>query len=202
MERFNWFPALVIPTLFDTMNEWVWVGDDHEKTLYANDRFLEMSWYTREEVIGRKSEDFWDVGTNLRVREEHEKRRKKWMASNYEGKMLRKDGTKLHVDILGSPLPEWGTLGIITDRTDYIEKKWSEKLLLSAIRQSLQGIILVKNKKIASWNRGAKYILGYRESEVIQKSLSGILMKEDIKKIYSSRDEDVEVEEAARGPLS
>lgn len=76
----------------------------------------------------------------------------------------------------------------------YIEKKESEQLLLDAVRQSLQGIILVKHKKIASWNRGAKFIFGYKASEVTGKSLAGFFMKEDIVKIYNSHDVDVEVE--------
>jgi PAS domain S-box-containing protein len=98
------------------------------------------------------------------------------------------------VNILGSPLPDGGTIGVITDMSLYIEKKESENLLLDAIRHSLQGIILMKKKKIASWNRGAKFILGYKESEVSGKSLVGIFMNEDIKRIYETRDEDIEVE--------
>lgn len=70
----------------------------------------------------------------------------------------------------------------------------SEQFLLSVIRQSLQGILLVKEKRIASWNRGAKFILGYKKSEIIGHSLSSLFMKEDIKRVYETRDEDLEVE--------
>ena len=70
----------------------------------------------------------------------------------------------------------------------------TNSILLDAIRQSLQGIIMIKSEKITSWNRGAKFIFGYKESEVIGNSLSGIFMKEDIRRIYNTIDEDHELE--------
>lgn len=182
------------PILFETMEEWVWIWDHLDRTISVNRRFLELSGYSEDEVSMMKSSAFWDEDTQARIHAEHEKKRKKWLTSVYPAKLRRKDGSIVHVNILWSPLPDGGTIGIITDMSLYIEKKESEDLLLDAIRHSLQGIIVVKKKKIVSWNRGAKFILWYKESEVIDKWLVGIFMNEDIKKIYSIHEEDSEVE--------
>ena len=176
------------------MNEWVWIGDSDDITLYVNQRFVDLSGYNVEEIIGQNWLYFFDEDTQVRIGVESETRRKKWLPSSYKGNMQRKDGEILHVIILGSPLPEWWTIGIITDVSEHVERKSSEKLLLSAIRQSLQGIILVKDRKITSWNRGAKFIFGYKEWELTGKSLATLFMKEDIKRIYETLDEDLEVE--------
>ncbi len=184
----------IMPTLFENMNEWVWIGDEENMTVYVNHRFREMSGYENRDVVGKDGTFYFDKETQERIHMEMETKRKKWLPSSYKGKLVKKDGTLIHVAVIGTPLPEWGSLGIITDISEHVEQKSSEKLLLSVVRQSLQGIILIKKEKIVSWNRGAKFIFGYKESEVSKKWLSTIFMKEDIRRIIDTVDEDIEVE--------
>gem|GEM_PF-5965792 len=46
--------------IVEHMTESVWIGDDEEKTVYANPEFRKILGYTLEEMLGRESYDFWD----------------------------------------------------------------------------------------------------------------------------------------------
>ena len=37
--------------IFDSMNEGIWVGDEHERTIYANPNFCALMGYSLEEMI-------------------------------------------------------------------------------------------------------------------------------------------------------
>ncbi len=58
------------------MNEAVWVGDENERTIYANPRFCEIMEYTLEEMLGRESYDFWDQESAETVRKTNTSKRK------------------------------------------------------------------------------------------------------------------------------
>lgn len=106
-------------TLIDHMNEGVWVGDKNERTLYANPKFCKMVGYKLKEILGRESYDFWDKESVEKVRNVNNKERKKGKSSSYEGILLSKTGEKIPVLCSGAPLPEGGTIGIMTDLRDF-----------------------------------------------------------------------------------
>ena len=69
--------------LVEHMNEAVWMGDKDEVTVYANPKFCEIMEYSLEEMIGRKSYDFWDPQSSEKVRNINEGERKRGISSSY-----------------------------------------------------------------------------------------------------------------------
>lgn len=171
-------------TLVERMNEAIWMGDSNEHTVYANPKFCELVGYSLEEMIGRESYEFWDEETKERVRQVNFQKRKKGLSSSYEGNLLTKNGQKIPVLVSGTPSPEGGTMGIITDLRELKQKEESEKILNTAIRYASDGIIIFDDKgEIKSWNKGAKIIFGYKSDEVIGMSVSRIFEGDDIEEV-------------------
>ncbi|MDP3975657.1 MAG: PAS domain S-box protein [bacterium] len=108
-------PLSLYKALIENMAEAVWVGDEQEHTIYANPKFCELMEYSLEEMLGRQSYDFWDDESAERVRTVNVTKRKKGLSSSYEGTLMSKTGKRIPVLLHGSPLPEGGTVGIMTD---------------------------------------------------------------------------------------
>ncbi len=170
--------------LIEHMNEAVWVGDKEEKSVYANPKFCKMVGYTLKEIVGRPSYDFWDRKSKRTVQQVNATKRKQGISSSYEGNIVSKKGKKTPVLLNGAPLPIGGTIGIMTDLTELRKKEEIEKTLRTAIHYSTDAIILFdKNKKIKLWNKGAMYIFGYKEKEVLNRALCNIFFEKEVKKM-------------------
>jgi len=109
--------------LVEHMNEAVWVGDKNELTLYANPKFCEITEYSLEEMLGRPSYDFWTAESAERVRAVNKGDRKRGISSSYEGDLVTKSGKEIPVLLSGTPLPDGGTIGIMTDLRKIKEKE-------------------------------------------------------------------------------
>ncbi|MBT4936491.1 PAS domain-containing sensor histidine kinase [Candidatus Peregrinibacteria bacterium] len=137
---------MLYKTLVEHMNEAIWVGDDNERTVYANPKFCKIMEYSLEEMLGRKSYDFWDKKSAEKVKNVNNTERKQGVSSSYEGKLLSKSGKKTPVLLSGAALPQGGTIGIMTDITAIKEKKLLEKANkqlkeLDKIKDSFIGIV-------------------------------------------------------------
>ncbi len=172
--------------LIDHMNEAVWIGDKNERTVHSNPKFCELMGFKLEEMLGRKSYEFWDKESAERVREVNRTKRKRGLSSSYEGNLLTKSGEKIPVLLSGTPLPDGGTIGIMTDLSEIRKKEEKEKMLNKAIHFASDAIIIFnKDGRIESWNKGAKIIFGYKNDEIIGKKLEKIFSKEDISTILN-----------------
>lgn len=100
--------------ILNAMQECVWVGDENERTIYANPKFCQLLGYTLEEIIGEESYIFWDEESARTVQKNNELR-KHGDASQYEGILKSKTGELVPVFLSGTPIPSGGTVGIITD---------------------------------------------------------------------------------------
>lgn len=115
-ERMNKDQSLeLFQRLIEHMNEAVWVGDAKEKTIYANPKFCELVEYELAEIKGWESYKFWDAESTKKVKRINTVDRKEGKSSSYEGVLLSKSGEKIPVLLNGSPLPDGGTVGIMTD---------------------------------------------------------------------------------------
>lgn len=153
--------------LISFMNEAVWVWDEHEKTVYANPKFCEIMEYSLDEMIGRESYEFWDSESSNTVKKTNQNERKSGRASSYEGTLLTKSGKLVPVLLSGAPLPNKGTVWIMTDLRDIKKKEKSERILSQAVEQAGDGILLLNSDGvILSWNRWAWQIFGYKSDEV------------------------------------
>lgn len=159
--------------LISFMNEAVWVWDEHERTVYANPKFCEIMEYSLEEMIGRESYDFWDPESSKTVKKTNQNERKSGRASSYEGNLLTKNGKNVPVLLSGAPLPNGGTVWIMTDLRDLRKKEKSERILSQAVEQAGDGIMLISlDGHILSWNRWARKIFGYKSEEVEGKDIA------------------------------
>ncbi len=166
--------------LVEHMNEAVWLGDKHEKTIYANPKFCELMGYKLDEMLGRQSYDFWDEESIRRVRHVNAAHRRKNISSSYEGNLKTKDGKLIPVLLSGTALPDGGTIGIMTDLRSLKEKEEQGRILSAAVTQASDAIIVLdENGLIESWNKGAKILFGYKEEAVIGKPLQGVVADAD-----------------------
>jgi len=171
--------------LVEHLNEAVWMGDKDERTIYANPKFCEIMEYSLEEMMGKESYDFWDQESASIVKETNEKKRKNGISSSYEGNLLTKSGKKIPVLLSGTPLPDGGTIGIMTDLTELKKSEESEKILSSAIQHANDAIIVFdSNGQITSWNQGAKIIFGYKHEEMIGEKLEKLFSLEQISSFF------------------
>lgn len=167
--------------LVEHMNEAVWMGDRNEKTVYANPKFCELMGYSLEEMIGKKSYEFWDNESVKRVKKVNQTKRKYGISSGYTGNLLTKSKRLIPVLLNGTPLADGGTIGIMTDLRMLKEKEENERILGKAILHSSDAIIIFDSKgKIISWNRGAKIIFGYKKDEILNQNLKTIFPSEEI----------------------
>lgn len=172
--------------LVEHMNEAVWVGDKDECTVYANPKFCEVMGYTLDEMMGRKSYDFWTKESANKVKNVNLSKRKKGMSSSYEGELLTKDGETVPVLLSGTPLPGGGTTGIMTDLRELKKKEEKERILNKAIQYSTDAVIVFNKKgKIKSWNKGAKIVFGYKKDEIVGSRLDKVFLREDVKSMLN-----------------
>lgn len=69
--------------ILDAMNESIWIGDEKERTVYANPNFCNLLGYTLEEMIGKESYEFWDE-ESAKIVKKNNRLRKKGESSKYE----------------------------------------------------------------------------------------------------------------------
>ena len=118
--------------LLKTMNEGFTIRDENTQFTYVNDKFCEMLGYRREELIGRKIEEFVEPGDAGELTSQFEKR-KRGTRSTYELTWLRKNGQKLYTIMSAAPLFDddgnfKGGFGAMTDITP---RKLAERKLIS-----------------------------------------------------------------------
>ena len=181
-------PNTLYKKLLDTMNEAVWLGDENERTVYANYKFAKMLGYTLDEMLGRESYDFWDKERADRVKNVNDTKRKKGLSSSYEGNLVTKDGKKIPVLLSGTPFPDGGTVGIMTDLTEIKKKEAKERILSKSIEFSTDAIIIFdKTLKILTWNNGANMIFGYNSKDMLDSKLTKLFSSKEIKKFLKDK---------------
>jgi len=172
--------------LVENMNEAVWVGDENERTVYANPKFCKIMGYSLEEMLGRESYDFWDIESAARVKHVNETDRAKGKSSTYEGNLLTKKKELIPVLLSGAAIDN-GTVGIMTDLRPLKEKEQKERILSTAIQYATDAIIIFdKNGTIESWNAGAKIVFGYKKEEIMGKNISKLFSKKNTEKLLQN----------------
>jgi PAS domain S-box-containing protein len=178
--------ATIYKRLVEHMNEGVWMGDAKERTIYANPKFCSMMERTLEEMLGKESYEFWDKESAARVRDVNTHKRRKGESSSYEGNLLTKSGKRIPVLLSGTPLPDGGTIGIMTDLTELKKKEAKERLLTRAIQFANDAIVVLSsNGTIESWNKGAKLLFGYRQEEAYGMSVESIFPSQNVPEMLS-----------------
>lgn len=166
--------------LVANINDGLMKVDHHDRILFVNDNMCRMSGYKREELIGAVGYRLlFDLPQQKIIKEKNLLRQKK-IADKYEILMKRKDGTRLWVQISGSPFYDEqgqiiGSIGIFTD----ISQKKSDEIKLHFQADMIQHVhdaIITTDAQlhIQTWNSAAQRLTGYRAIDVIGKSLDQV----------------------------
>ncbi len=130
-------------TLFTSMNEGLTQVDNNEVIEFVNDRLCEITGFTREEMIGKKTLDlfFDDEGRSLVIKVNKE--RQKGISGQYEARIRTKSGELLWVLVSGAPIisedgKTTGTLGMFMDISE--RKRVESQLLHDAFHDGLTGL--------------------------------------------------------------
>jgi PAS domain S-box-containing protein len=147
--------------------------------LEANDTFLRLNGYTREEVIGRKS---LELGLWVLPEERAEIMRilkEKGIVSNRECQMRMKSG-EIRIWLFSAEIININNkrcmLSVTTDITE--RKKVEEKLRFSdtALNSIREGVFALDNEfKITRWNEMCEQMFGIKASEAIGKIVGEIM---------------------------
>lgn len=165
--------------LIEKMNEGVWVGDVDEKTTYTNPALQKMLGYSKEEFLKMQSYDLFDEESQKIVRPEV-KKRQRGISSHYEATLLTKDGEHIPIMVHAVPFVGGATMATFTDLRPLkiTEKKLvrAERFLASITQHCPEAIVgLDENGVIQTWNMSAERMFGYKDSEVVGKSIELII---------------------------
>ena len=163
-----------------TMNECFWVGDKDHKTLYVNPVFEKLSGYSLEECLGRDCVSFFDE-EGKRIISQHHGLRLSGKSSQYEANMVSKTGRVIPLLISGGPTKEGGTMGIFTNLSKLKKLSRQEKVTRQILKFSTEAIVILdQNRHISLWNNGATRLFGYKEEDVLNKSIDIVIPAEEV----------------------
>ncbi len=173
--------------LFEVAPEAIVVLDPEDRVVRANGEFTRLFGYSREEAVGRPINELI-VPPELKaegLRLTAEVARGGRVA--VETVRQRKDGTPVHVSILGVPIRlgggQVGVYGIYRDITarHRMEEalRASEAFARAVMDHMLEGLVIVDDtSSIVSLNREAERMFGYRREELIGRHV-GLLLPDD-----------------------
>jgi len=162
----------------EALSEPLWLGDEKHRTIYVNPMWEALTGYTLDEYIGRPADWCFDEKSKKIIAEQH-KLRTKGQSSKYEGIMTSKSGEKIPILISGSPTSAGGTIGLWIDLRKSKRLAHQERIARQIMRHSAEAfVILSKGRKIKLWNHAAEKMFGYKEEEVLKKSIDIIIPKD------------------------
>ncbi|KAB2881521.1 PAS domain S-box protein [bacterium] len=173
--------------LIENAPEAIVIVDNEDRVMRINGEFTRMFGYEDQEAIGRDINSLIvpeELSGNARGISQNVAAGNR---ASLESVRRHKNGSPVYVSILGTPVhvegSQIGVYGIYRDITEQMKAK--EALQQSeerfrAISQSANDAIVTVNSSgyIVGWNRGAERVFGYKETEIVGKSLVQIIPNE------------------------
>ncbi|MBU0727644.1 PAS domain-containing protein, partial [Patescibacteria group bacterium] len=177
----NWYQAMV-----ENMQNGVWVSDKNVKVVYANPKLCSLLGYSFDEIVGKSEYAFWSKSSAIKVRQAIAVDRKKGRSSSYEAQLITKLGEKIPVLALGTPLPDGGSVGIITDLRELKKKEEARLELEKRYRTTFENtgaamVIIEADTKISLVNSEFEKMSGMKSEEIENKKrFIDFFTKEDV----------------------
>jgi PAS domain S-box-containing protein len=173
--------------VLEAMQEGLVAIDANGVITYVNDPFVELIQHPAHEILGRSVFDFLDPW-NANIARRYLERRRKGLMDRYDISLLRPDGTRANLSVVGTPLLDahgefMGSVGTFIDltRQDGRGGTQHEKTLAAIVESTDDAIITCDlNGRILTWNSGAERILGYSREEMIGRQTVRTLVPDDL----------------------
>lgn len=179
-------------------NHCFWIGDKTHKTLYANKIYQNLTEYHLEKCIGQQA-DFCFTEESKKTIEHHHKLRKIGLSSRYEAEYITRSGKIIPILVIGAPSETEGTYGIHIDLREIKKQDLQKRIFEQIIKNSVEAIVILdKNHKITTWNTGAEKMFGYKETEVLNKKISQLLIPPELQEENEKIVEEVEEKKILR----
>ena len=154
------------------------VDDVDGRVVYGNDRFLELSGFSRDDLASLTLDRFFAPEYHAEILERHDRRiAGEAVAEEFESEMMRKDGARLWVNVRVSQVVEAGAVvGTQALIRDVSGRKRAEQLLAESERrfravfdQSPVVVVLVDvaEQRIAEVNVACERMFGIARDEMI-----------------------------------
>ena len=186
--------------IVDTANEGVWVIDQAQTISFANRKMAEMTGYCLEELLGRPLSEFY-FPEDLHDHEVQMERRRQGLASHYERRVRRKDGSERWFVVSAVPMFEEGSfIGSLAMYSDISERKQAEVALrerAAALQEQAELLdlaldsIIIRDleNRVIFWNQGAEKSYGWTSPEALGKVTHSLLQTEFPQPLLAIEDE-------------
>jgi len=170
-------------TLMANLTEGVALVDAEENFNFANPAAERMFGVESSGLVGRNLAEFLSKSDFERVRRET-KKRKSGISGSYDLTITRPDGQKRNLKLGVSPIfgPDGSFIGGLGTFSDVTERVAAEKKIryLAKLVEGVSDAIISTDSdfKIASWNKAAERLYGWKAEEVIGKPLVEVLKTE------------------------
>jgi PAS domain S-box-containing protein len=171
----------------------IMLADLSGKIADANDTFLKMLGYERDELVSGQLS--WDILTPQEYRDLDEKAMAELTISAvctpFEKEFICKDGSRLPVLVGGSlvePSEENSVCFVldISDRKQANNKIREQAALLDITTDAI--LVRDRNNEIIFWNKGAEVLYGWKIEEVIGKNANQLLYKEPYPQLQKNQE--------------
>lgn len=160
--------------IVETAQEGIWVIDKDDVTTFVNDKLCDLLEYTREEILGRKLDDFLHRESLEEVSEGMKKRREGESGRSHV-KYKTKNGRQLWANVSANPLFDDhgnynGALAMITDITAQRKTEEENEKLGFVASLTVNSVIITDAKGRITWvNKGFERVTEYSHQEVLGK---------------------------------
>lgn len=165
-------------TIFETTGTTMLIVEDDMTISLINDKFENLTGYTREDVQGkRKWTEFVEKDDLERMVTQHQLRRANsgFTTNSYEFRLVHKDGCLKNILLTVALIP--GTKKSVASLLDITIRKQaeeafreSEAMLRSVFKATPIGLCVVKDRIFKSMNNAWLEIVGYTESDMLGKT--------------------------------
>jgi PAS domain S-box-containing protein len=183
-------------TLIQAIPDIVYFKDAERRNLIVNSAFEKLVGLKREEIIGKRDEEFFPADLAAQCRKSDEEVLSKGVAIRVEEQTVDRRGNKRVFDTIKVPIRDRngnivGLIGVSRDITEHklIEEKLREReeLFRSIVENSHDGIAIINgNYKITYANDELSNIFGYPREEIVGQDFRNFL-KEEHKALFTDK---------------